>query len=175
MLLLILTKHFNNLNLFEIFILLSNLFAIEHHWGKTDRCYNHISLLSLGSHIKKKKQQGAKVTKQFCFFFGDWMEAERSDNQIQIMQWSGLESIFRVFIQNVKGPLDVITCAATQIPLWVCCAISCTGLGENLIPSSLSTLAYSISAWKPLLWFWWWSAEADKTISESCMSIRCCP
>lgn len=32
MLLLIVIKHFNNFNLFEIFIHLSNLFADEHHW-----------------------------------------------------------------------------------------------------------------------------------------------
>lgn len=82
MLLLILIKHFNNLNLFEIFILPSNLFAVEHHWGKMDRCYNHISLLSLESHIKKKRK--GKSNKTILFLFGDWMEAERCDNQIQI-------------------------------------------------------------------------------------------
>lgn len=82
MLLLILIKHFNNLNLFEIFILPSNLFAVEHHWGKMNRWYNHISLLSLGSHIKKRRGKSNKI---ILFLFGDWMEADRSDNQIQIM------------------------------------------------------------------------------------------
>lgn len=50
-------KCFKNLNLFEIFILLSNSFGTGHHWGMTDRWYNRISLLSLGSHIKKKRKR----------------------------------------------------------------------------------------------------------------------
>lgn len=80
MLLLILIKHFNNFNIFEIFILQSNLFAAEHYWEKTGRWYNHISLLSLGSHIKK----GGKSNNTILFLFGDWMESERSDNRIGI-------------------------------------------------------------------------------------------
>lgn len=81
MLLLILMKHLNNFNLFEIFILLLNLFAVEHHWEKTDRWYNHISLLSLGRHINKRR---AKSNKTILFLFGNWTESERSDNQIGI-------------------------------------------------------------------------------------------
>lgn len=63
-LLLILIKCFKNLNLFENFILLSNSFGTGHHWGMTDRWYNHISLLSLGSHIKKQTNKHTYKTPQ---------------------------------------------------------------------------------------------------------------
>lgn len=92
MLLLICIKRFKNLNLFEIFILLSNLFATEYHWEMTDRWCNYISL-SLGGGGKptqnKKKQcrtKQAKVAKPIMLFFGDWVEAERPDNLMKIMQ-----------------------------------------------------------------------------------------
>lgn len=66
MLLLICIKRFKNLNLFEIFILLSNLFATEYHWEMTDRWCNYISL-SLGgggeTNPKQKKTVQNKTGK----------------------------------------------------------------------------------------------------------------
>ena len=44
-------KRLENLNLFEIFILLPNSSGTGHNWGTMDRWYDHISFLASGNSV----------------------------------------------------------------------------------------------------------------------------
>lgn len=131
-LLLILIKRFKNLNLFEIFILPSNSFGTGHHWGMTDRWYNYISLLSLGSHIEKKTGKSI-IAKIIMLLSGNWTEAERLDNFTETMQWSGPEAMFRVSLQNVKESFG-----------WCLCALWVTDITESLATNNSKGCGFAV-------------------------------